>query len=151
VAVTGIADAEVTRVLNGFQREARAMLEYLLPTLRHKGLYPDASVDGWGDSRGGRGTASTVVMTSPKWLKPTDRTKQLARVRLELSDSHEWSVVVSVVAQTDRRSAWPQPDEAAWWLDLRERIRGEIMEYHDTKAEPIEPKDDVLDKDDPPV
>jgi hypothetical protein len=151
VAVTQIADGEVTRVLNGFQREARAMLEYLLPTLRHKGLYPDASVDGWGDSRGGRGTASTVVMTSPKWLKPTDRTKQLARLRLELSEAHEWSVVVCVVAQPDQRCEWPQADEAAWWTDLRERIRLQIMEYHDTKAEPVETKDDPIESGDPPV
>jgi hypothetical protein len=149
--MTQIADAEATRVLNGFQREARAMLEYLLPTLRQRGLYPDASVDGWGDSRGGRGVASTVVMTSPKWLKPTDRTKQLARVRLELSDAHEWHVVVSVVAQPDQRYGWPQPEEAAWWLDLRERIRGQIMEYHDTKAEPVETKDEAPETDAPPV
>jgi hypothetical protein len=142
--MTQIADVEATRVLNGFQREARAMLEYLLPTLRQRGLYPEASVDGWGDSRGGRGTASTVVMTSPKWLKPTDRTKQLARLRLELSETHEWSVVVCVVSQPDARYKWPQSDETAWWLDLRERIRGQIMEYHDTKAEPLETKDDPL-------
>jgi hypothetical protein len=151
VAVTQIADVEATRILNGFQREARAMLEYLLPTLRHRGLYPDASVDGWGDSRGGRGTASTVVMTSPKWLKPTDRTKQLARLRLELSESHEWSVVVCVVAQTDQRYPWPQADEASWWTDVRERIRGQIMEYHDKKAEPVELKAGSLEMDEPPV
>jgi hypothetical protein len=151
MAVTQIADVEATRILNGFQREARAMLEYLLPTLRQRGLYPEASVDGWGDSRGGRGTASTVVMTSPKWLKPTDRTKQLARLRLELSETHEWSVVVCVVAQPDQRYEWPQSDETVWWLDLRERIRGQIMEYHDTKAEPVEPKDDPIESDEPPV
>jgi len=151
VAVTQIADVEATRILNGFQREARATLEYLLPTLRHRGLYPEASVDGWGDSRGGRGTASTVVMTSPKWLKPTDRTKQLARLRLELSEAHEWTVVVCVVAQPDQRYPWPQPDEAAWWTELRERIRGQIMEYHDTKAEPLEPKDDPIESDEPPA
>jgi hypothetical protein len=151
MAVTQIADVEATRILNGFQREARAMLEYLLPTLRQRGLYPEASVDGWGDSRGGRGTASTVVMTSPKWLKPTDRTKQLARLRLELSETHEWTVVVCVVAQPDRRYPWPQSDETVWWLDLRERIRGQIMEYHDTKAEPLEPKDDPIESDEPPV
>ncbi len=134
--MTPVADEEATRILNGFQRDARAMLEQLLPTLRHRGLYPDASVDGWGDSRGGRGTASTVVMTSPKWLKPTDRTKQLARVRLELSESGEWTVVVFVVAQPDQRYPWPPTAEGTWWMDLRERIRVQIMEYHDTKAEP---------------
>lgn len=132
--MTPIADEEATRVLNGFQRDARAMLEQLLPTLRHKGLYPEASVDGWGDSQGGRGTASTVVMTSPKWLKPTDRTKQLARLRLELSESDEWTVVVSVVAQPDARHPWPPTAEAEWWTALRERIRAQILEYHDTKA-----------------
>lgn len=136
MAVTRVADEEATRILNGFQRDARAMLEQLLPTLRHRGLYPDASVDGWGDSRGGRGTASTVVMTSPKWLKPTDKTKQLARVRLELSESAEWAVVVCVVAQPDQRYPWPPSPEAEWWTELRERIRTQIMEYHDTKVEP---------------
>jgi hypothetical protein len=152
VAVTQLADEEATRILNGFQRDARAMLEQLLPTLRHRGLYPEATVDGWGDSRGGRGTASTVVMTSPKWLKPTDRTKQLARLRLELSESNEWTVVVCVVSQPDQRYAWPPPDASEWWADLRERVRAQIMEYHDTKAEPPEPKAEPLDaKHDPLV
>src|SRR5947209_242494 len=50
--MTRLADVEATRILNGFQRDARAMLEQLLPSLRHRGFYPDASVDGWGDSRG---------------------------------------------------------------------------------------------------
>lgn len=134
--MTQLADEEATRVLNGFQRDARAMLEQLLPALRQKGLYPEASVDGWGDSRDGRGTASTVVMTSPKWLKPTDKTKQLARVRLQLSDSNAWAVIVSVVAQPDQLYPWPPSDEAEWWADLRERIRAQIIEYHDTKAPP---------------
>lgn len=131
-----MADEEATRILNAFQRDARAMLEYLLPTLRQRGLYPEASVDGWGDSREGRGTASTVVLTSPKWLKPTDRTKQLARLRLQVSESHTWAVIVSVVAQPDQLHSWPPPAEADWWTDLRERIRVQIMEYHDTKAVP---------------
>lgn len=134
MAVTRLADEEATRVLNGFQRDARAMLEQLLPPLRQRGLYPEATVDGWGDSRGGRGTASTVVLASPKWLKPTDKTKQLARVRLELSESSEWNVVVCVVAQPDQHYAWPPPAQADWWTELRERIRAQIMEYHDTKA-----------------
>lgn len=133
--MTQLADEEATRVLNGFQRDARAMFEQLLPTLRHRGLYPEASVDGWGDSRGGRGTASTVVLTSPKWLKPTDRTKQLARLRLQLSESNAWTVIVSVVAQPDQLHAWPPSDETTWWTELRELIRIQIMEYHDTKAE----------------
>jgi hypothetical protein len=136
VAVTRLADEEATRILNGFQRDARATLEQLLPALRHRGLYPEASVDGWGDSRGGRGVASTVVMTSPKWLKPTDRTKQLARIRLELGESDEWTVVVSIVAQPDQRIAWPESADGKWWTDLRERIRAQILAYHDTKADP---------------
>ena len=142
--MTQLADEEATRILNGFQRDARAMLEQLLPTLRHRGLYPEASVDGWGDSRGGRGTASTVVMTSPKWLKPTDRTKQLARLRLELSESNQWAVVVCVVAQPDQRYAWPPSVETDWWTHLRERVRAQIMEYHDTKADPLETKDEPV-------
>lgn len=152
MAVTQLADEEATRILNGFQRDARAMLEQLLPTLRNRGLYPEAFVDGWGDSRGGRGTASTVVMTSPKWLKPTDRTKQLARLRLEVSESSEWTVVVCVVAQPDQRYAWPPPVETEWWSGLRERVRAQIMEYHDTKAEPLTPKAEPDDATgDPPV
>jgi hypothetical protein len=134
VAVNRIGDAEATRVLNDFQRDARAMLEQLLPTLRQRGLYPEASVEGWGDSRDGRGTASTVALVSPKWLKPTDRTKQLARVRLELSEKDEWSVVVSVVAQRDRRDEGLPTDSPQWWTDLREHIRGRIMEYHDSRG-----------------
>jgi hypothetical protein len=136
MAVTQMADEEATRVLNAFQRDARAMLEYLLPTLRQRGLYPEALVDGWGDSRGGRGTASTVVLSSPKWLKPTDKTKQLARLRLQLSESNTWAVIVSVVAQPAQLYAWPPADESAWWTELRELIRVQIMEYHDTKAVP---------------
>jgi hypothetical protein len=136
VAVTQVADEEATRILNGFQRDARAMLEHLLPALRQRGLYPEASVDGWGDSQGGRGTASTVVMTSPKWLKPLDRTKQLARVRLELSELDQWTVIVSVVAQPDQRYPWPPTTGPKWWTELRERIRAQILEYHDTKAPP---------------
>lgn len=136
MAVTQTADEEATRVLNAFQRDARAMLEYLLPALRQRGLYPEAMVDGWGDSRGGRGTASTVVLASPKWLKPTDKTKQLARLRLQRSESDTWAVIVSVVAQPDQLYAWPPADEAVWWTELRELIRVQIMEYHDTKAVP---------------
>lgn len=146
-----VSDQDVTRILNGFQRDARAMLEQLLPTLRHRGLYPEASVDGWGDSRGGRGTASTIVMTSPKWLKPTDKTKQLARLRLQLSESDKWTVIVSVVAQPDQLHTWPPSDDASWWAELRERIRAQIMEYHDTKPEPPEAQGAPPDKDERPV
>jgi hypothetical protein len=129
-----VSDQEVTRILNGFQRDARAMLEQLLPVLRNRGFYPEASVDGWGDSREGRGTASTVVLTSPKWLKPQDRTKQLARLRLELGGSNAWMVIVSVVAQPDQLQPWPPAAEGEWWAELRERVRAQILEYHDTKA-----------------
>ena len=132
--MTPLADAEAARILNEFQRDARATFEYLLPVLRQRGLYPEAAVDGWGDSRGGRGTASTVVLTSPKWLKPTDRTKQLARLRLELSASDDWAVIVSVVAQPDERHTWPPAVTREWWTDLRERIRMRIIEYHDAKG-----------------
>lgn len=141
MAVTRLAGEEATRILNGFQRDARAMLEHLLPSLRHRGFYPDASVDGWGDSRGGRGTASTVVMTSPKWLKPLDKTKQLARLRLELNESDEWTLVVCVVHQPDQRQLWPESADLKWWTDLRERIRAQILEYHNTKAPPPEDHD----------
>jgi hypothetical protein len=129
-----MTDDDVMRVLNGFQRDARAALEHLLPALRQRGFYPEASVDGWGDSRDGRGTASTVVLTSPKWLKPTDKTKQLARLRLELSGSDEWTVIVSVVSQPDRRDTWSPSASDDWWTDLRERVRAQILEYHDTKS-----------------
>ena len=131
--MTGIADAEATRVLNAFQRDARAMLEQLLPLLRQRKFYPDAAVDGWGDSHEGRGTASTVVLSSPRWLKPTDRTKELARVRLERSEKDEWSLIVSVVARPEERRAWPSTADVRWWADLRERIRLAIIEYHDAK------------------
>lgn len=141
MAVTRLAPEEATRILNGFQRDARAMLEQLLPSLRNRGFYPDASVDGWGDSRGGRGTASTVVMTSPKWLKPLDKTKQLARLRLELSELDEWALVVCVVHQPDQREPWPASADPKWWTDLRERVRAQILEYHDTKAPPAEHPD----------
>jgi len=135
VAVTPLAGEDATRILNGFQRDARATLEYLLPALRQRGLYPEASVDGWGDSRDGRGTASTVVLTSPKWLKPTDKTKQLARLRLELSGSNEWTIIVSVVAQPDRRAEWTPAVDTEWWTELREKVRAQILKYHDTKPE----------------
>jgi hypothetical protein len=131
-----LPDGEATRILNRFQRDARAILEYLLPSLRQRGFYPEATVDGWGDSRGSRGTASTVVLASPKWLKPSDHTKQLASLRLERSESDDWTLVVSVVAQRERREPWTPPVDAAWWTDLRERIRTQILEYHDTKAAP---------------
>ena len=132
--MTPLADAEAARILNEFQRDARAMFEYLLPALRQRGLYPEAAVDGWGDSRAGRGHASTVVLASPKWLKPTDHTKELARLRLELSDASEWRVSVRVVAQPDQHRDWTPSVGPAWWSQLREEIRIRIMEYHDTKT-----------------
>jgi hypothetical protein len=74
------------------------------------------------------------VLTSPKWLKPTDKTKQLARLRLERSELDEWTVIVSVVAQPDQRVKWTPAVDGEWWTDLRERVRAQILEYHDTKA-----------------
>ena len=127
-----VSDHEATRILNRFQRDARAALEQLLPYLHKPGLYPDALVDGWGDSRGGRGTASTVVLLSPKGLRPPDhKTKQLGRLRLELGGAGEWTAIVSVVAQPDERCIWPPPSEEAWWDSLRDRFRTQILGYRD--------------------
>ena len=139
MAVMRVSDGDATRILNSFQRDARAALEELLPFLHRPGLYPDAMVDGWGDSRRGRGTASTVVLMSPKGLKPPDKTKQLGRLRLELGGAGEWTAIVSVVAQPDQRCVWPPPSEAAWWNALQEKFRTQIIEYHDTKAPPLAP------------
>ncbi len=130
MAVSRPPDIEVTRILNAFQRDARAVFEQLLPGLRRRGLYPDALIDGWGDARGARGTASTVVLMTPNWLKPQHRTKQLARLRLEINEADEWTAIVTVVAQPDDRSAWPPALEREWWVEQRERIRGLILEYH---------------------
>ena len=62
-------DDETTTMLNTFQRDARVVLEQLLPFLHGPRLYPDAVVEGWGDLRGGRAAASTVVLMSPKAVK----------------------------------------------------------------------------------
>ncbi len=76
-------------MLNTFQRDARVVLEQLLPFLHGPRLYPDAVVEGWGDLRGGRAAASTVVLMSPKAVKRPESTKQLARLRLEANDQGE--------------------------------------------------------------
>lgn len=128
-----IADEAMT-ILNTFQRDARAALEQLLPFLHSPRLYPDAFVEGWGDLRGGRAAASTVVLMSPKPLRPPERTKQLGRVRLEVSDRGEWIASVSVVAQPEERCAWPPAAEAAWWLALREKLRTGIVEYRGARG-----------------
>ncbi len=123
-------------ILNTFQRDARAVLEQLLPILHDPRLYPDAFVEGWGDLRGGRATSSTVVLLSPKAVKPPESTKELARLRLEVSDLGEWSAIVSVVAQADDRCAWPPAAEAAWWIALRDKLRTGIVGYRAAKSPP---------------
>lgn len=123
-------------VLNTFQRDARAVLEQLLPVLHSPHLYPDAFVEGWGDVRGGRATSSTVVLLSPKAVKPPESTKELARLRLEVTDRGEWSAMVSVVAQPDDRCAWPPAAEAAWWIALRDKLKTGIVRYRAAKAPP---------------
>lgn len=130
MAVSTLSDADTTRVLNAFQRDARAALEELLPFLHRPGLYPDVFVDGWGDARAGRGTASTVALVSPKALRPPDRTKELGRVRLEVGDPGEWTAIVSVVAHPDERHAWPPVAEDAWWSAVGETLRTGILEFH---------------------
>jgi hypothetical protein len=134
VAVSPAIDAETTKMLNTFQRDARDVLERLLPFLHGPRLYPDAVVEGWGDVRGGRAAASTVVLTSPKAVKPPESTKQLARLRLEVGDRGEWTATVSVVAQADERCAWPPASEAAWWIALREKLRTGIVGYRGASA-----------------
>ncbi len=134
MAVSPAIDDGATTILNGFQRDARAVFERLLPTIHSPRLYPDAFVEGWGDLRAGRPTASTVVILSPKAVKPPESTKQLARLRLEVTDRGEWTAVVSVVAQPDERCAWPPAAEAAWWVALREKLRTGIAGYRGARA-----------------
>lgn len=133
MAVSPAIDDETT-ILHTFQRDARDVLERLLPLIHGPRLYPDAFVEGWGDVRGGRAAASTVVLLSPKAVKPPESTKQLARLRLEVGDRGEWTAIVSVVAQTDERCAWPPAAEAAWWIALREKLRTGIVGYRDARA-----------------
>lgn len=134
VAVIVDRDADVTRMLSAFQRDARAMLEQLLPLLHRPGLYPDAIVDGWGDARGGRSTATTVVLMAPKGVRPTDRTKQLGRIRLEADATGAWTATVSIVAQPDERSTWPPASETQWWAAASERFKTEVVRFRQTKA-----------------
>jgi len=131
-----VTDAETTRILNTFQRDARAALEHLLPFLHRPGLYPDAIVEGWGDARDGHATASTVVLISPKGVRPPDRTKQLARVRLEARANGTWTVTISIVGHADEREAWPPAAADTWWTAARERVRGEIVRFRETKRPP---------------
>lgn len=134
MAVSPVIDDGAVTILNTFQRDARAVLEQLLPIVHGPRLYPDAFVEGWGDLRGGRATSSTVVLLSPKAVKPPESTKQLARLRLEVTDGGEWSAIVSVVAQPDDRCTWPPAAETAWWIALRERLRAGIVGYRAAKA-----------------
>ena len=124
-----------TTILNAFQRDAREVLESLLPFLHGPRLYPDAFVEGWADVRGGRPAASTVILLSPKAVKPPESTKQLARLRREVGDPGELTAIVSVVAQADERCAWPPPAEAAWWIALREKLRTGIAGYRGARRE----------------
>lgn len=133
MAVTPVTD-DATRILNAFQRDARAALEHLLPVLHGRGLYPDAFVEGWGDLCGGRAAASTVVLMSPKAARPPEGTKQLGSLRLEVSDRAVWTAIVSVVAQPDERYAWPPAAEAAWWVALQEKFRTQVLEYRGARA-----------------
>ncbi len=123
-----------TKILNAFQRDARAALEQLLPFLHGRGLYPDAFVEGWGDVRAGRPARSTVVLISPKAARPPERMKQLGSLRLEVSDRAVLTAIVSIVAQPDERYAWPPVSEATWWVDLRERFRTQVLRYRSVKT-----------------
>lgn len=136
MAVSQATDDAAATILNTFQRDGRAVLEQLLPFVHGARLYPDAFVEGWGDLRGGRATASTVVLLSPKAVKPPESTKQLARLRLAVTERGEWTATVSVVAEADERCAWPPVAEAGWWIALRERLRTGIVGYRAAKAPP---------------
>jgi hypothetical protein len=119
-----------TQLLNGFQHAGRAMLEELLPVLHHPKECPDAMVDGWGDLRSGRSGASTVRLLSVKCAQPDDRTRLLARLRLERDAAQRWMVTVSLVASADTRTAWPPPGtESEWWSAQREHIRAYLKAY----------------------
>jgi len=134
------SDGDVNRILNTFQHDARAAFEELLPFFHRPGLYPDAAVDGWGDSRGGRGTASTVVLLSPKGLRPPEqKTKELAKLRLEVNALGPWTATFSLVAQHDERHSWPPPDEPAWWAALQDKLRTHVVEHREAKPPHGEP------------
>jgi hypothetical protein len=137
-ATTASDDAAVTRMLNAFQRDGRAMLEQLLPALHHPKQCPDAMVDGWGDVQAGRNGASTVTLVSQKCAQPDDRTRLLARLRLERDAGGAWMVTVSVIASDDARSPWPPRGlEDDWWSVQRDHIRARISAHrHPVKTEP---------------
>jgi hypothetical protein len=119
-----------TQMLNAFQHAGRAMLEELLPVLHHPKECPDAMVDGWGDLHAGRSGASTVRLLSVKCALPDDKTRVLARLRLERGDDHAWTVTVSLVAAPEARTVWPPPGlESDWWSAQRELIRARLKEY----------------------
>jgi hypothetical protein len=130
-------DQAVTQMLNAFQRAGRAMFEQLLPVLHHPKECPDATIDGWGDVQAGRSGASTVRLLSDKCAQADDRTKLLARLRLERGDDQVWMATVSLVASPDARTPWPPPGlEIDWWSAQRERIRAYLKEYrHPTNKE----------------
>jgi len=120
-------DQVVTRMLNAFQRDGRAMLEQLLPLLHQPKGCPDAMVEGWGDVHAGRTGASTVTLISAKCAQADDRKKLLARLRLGRGDDQAWTATVSIVTTPDASFAWPPPGaEVDWWAEQREHIRARI-------------------------
>ena len=138
-ASKGSDELAITRMLNAFQRDGRAMLELLLPALHHHSQCPDAVVEGWGDVHAGSNGASTVTLVSKKCAVPDDRKKPLARLRLERDADHVWMATVSVVASVDAQSAWPPPGpEDEWWTAQRDHIRARIWEHrHPPKKERV--------------
>jgi len=123
-------DLAVTQMLNAFQREGRATLEQLLPSLRQPKGCPDAMVEGWGDVKAGRTGASTVTLVSAKCALPEDRKKLLAQIHLGRDADQAWTATVSVVSSPDTAFAWPPPGaEIEWWATQREHIRTRIAQH----------------------
>jgi hypothetical protein len=80
--------------------------------------------------RSGRSGASTVRLLSVKCAQPDDKTRLLARLRLERDDDRAWIVTVSLAASPDTRSPWPPPGpESEWWSAQRDHIRAYLKEY----------------------
>jgi hypothetical protein len=135
-AVAGAVEQAETQMLNAFQREGRAMLEQLLPSLHQPKGCPDAMVEGWGDVHAGRSGASTVTLVSAKCALPEDR-KLLARLHLGRGVDQAWRVTVSVVASPDADVTWPPPGlEVEWWAAQREHIRSRIAEHRKPAKKP---------------
>ena len=123
-------DLAVTQMLNAFQRDGRAILEQLLPSLHQPKGCPDAMVEGWGDVHAGRSGASTVTLVSAKCAPPDDRKKLLAQIHLGRDADQAWTATISVVSSPDTTCAWPPPGaEIDWWVTQREHIRTRIAQY----------------------